>query len=181
MDFLETPISGLILARPKVFSDNRGYFMETFRKDLFTPVIGDVDFVQDNESESTVGVLRGLHLQKGEYSQAKLVRVVEGSVFDVAVDLREGSATYGRWFGTELSHENKLMMFIPRGFAHGFLVLSPKARFVYKVDNFYAPQSELTIAYNDPDINIKWPEIENDYILSERDVSKSISLKEYKK
>lgn len=179
MEFFTTPIEGLILIKPKRFEDRRGYFMETYNRDIFEPVIGPVDFMQDNESESSRGVLRGLHLQAGEASQAKLVRVVEGAVFDVAVDLREGSPTYGRWHGVELSHENGIMMFIPRGFAHGFVVLSSRARFVYKVDNPYSPSSEVTISFDDAAIGVEWPELEGGFILSEKDTSHAISLEDY--
>ena len=179
MEFQSTPIEGLVLIKPKRFTDNRGYFMESYRKDIFDSNVKNVDFVQDNESESQRGVLRGLHLQKGDKAQAKLVRVVEGEVFDVAVDLREGSPTLGKWFGIRLSQENGLSLFIPRGFAHGFLVLSDKAKFVYKVDNYYAPEAELTISAEDADIGIEWPELACGYILSERDTLNAVSLKEY--
>ncbi len=179
MEFIKTPIEGLTLIKPKRFEDRRGYFMEVYNRDVFDPVIGPVDFIQDNESESTRGVLRGLHLQAGEASQAKLVRVVEGSVFDVAVDLRKDSPTFGHWHGVELSHENGLMMFIPRGFAHGFAVLSSRARFVYKVDNRYAPEAEVTVAYDDPQIGVRWPEIEGGFILSDKDIDRAISLGEF--
>ena len=179
MEFLTTPISGLFVIRPKRHTDSRGYFMETYREDLLGSVAGDIKFVQDNESESSRGVLRGLHLQTGNKAQAKLVRVVEGSVFDVVVDLRENSDTFGQWYGIELSHENGLMMFIPRGFAHGFLVLSDKARFSYKVDNYYAPEAELTIKFDDRQIGIEWPKCEGDYVLSQRDRENSISFETY--
>lgn len=157
MEFIPTKIPGVCLIRPKRFGDSRGYFMETFRQDLFDSAIGPVCFVQDNESLSTRGVLRGLHFQRGDKSQAKLVRVSEGAVFDVAVDLRRSSPTFGQWLGEELSDENGLQMFIPRGFAHGFLVLSEKARFQYKVDNVYCPEAEASIRYDDPTIAVEWP------------------------
>ena len=176
MEFQTTPIPGLIVVKPRRFGDKRGYFMETYNRDLFAPAIGEIDFMQDNESFSTRGVLRGLHLQKGEFAQAKLVRVVEGEVFDVVVDVRPGSKTYGKWFSIELSQENGLMLFIPRGFAHGFLVLSATARFVYKVDNRYAPESEVTISYDDPELGIQWPSMAEGFILSERDVKDAISF-----
>ena len=179
MEFQKTLIPGLVVACPRRFVDSRGYFMETYRKDIFTPVIGEVEFVQDNESESRRGVLRGLHLQTGSSAQAKLIRVTEGRVFDVAVDLRSGSATYGHWYGIELSDENALMMYIPRGFAHGFIVLSDKAKFSYKVDNFYDPQSEVTIKFDDPDIGIEWPTADEELLLSERDIAKAIAFRQY--
>ena len=139
MEFIEQSIPGVYVIEPKKFGDARGYFMETYRQDLFEQHVGKIDFVQDNESRSTYGVLRGLHFQKGEFSQAKLVRVIEGCVLDVAVDLRKSSPTFGKYVAVELSSENARQLFIPRGFAHGFLVLSPTATFVYKVDNVYAP------------------------------------------
>lgn len=180
MDIKQTSIPGLLIIEPKVFSDARGYFMETYRQDVIQNAVGPINFIQDNESESQFGVLRGLHLQTGEAAQAKLVRVVSGKVFDVAVDLRNGSPTFGKWFGTVLSHENKKMIFIPRGFAHGFLVLSPTARFAYKVDNFYSPQSEITINYRDESLSIDWPELDIPYILSEKDVTRSIGMDQYR-
>jgi dTDP-4-dehydrorhamnose 3,5-epimerase len=140
-----------------VFADNRGYFFEVWKKSEFEDHIGKVEFVQDNESKSSYGVLRGLHYQKGAYSQAKLVRVIKGKVLDVAVDLRKSSPTFGRYVMVELSDENKRQFFIPRGFAHGFLVLSEEAIFTYKVDNVYAPHEEAGIRWNDPDLDIKWP------------------------
>lgn len=149
-------IEGLCVITPKVFGDNRGYFMETYNeKDLKEAGI-DIHFVQDNQSASTKGVLRGLHRQIN-YPQSKLVRVVVGSVFDVAVDLRESSETYGKWYGIELTAENKKQFFIPQGFAHGFLVLSDYAEFCYKVDDFFHPNDEGGIAYNDPTIGVDWP------------------------
>lgn len=181
MKFEATPISGLFVVHPERFADSRGYFMETFRRSVFEEKLGPVDFIQDNESESVRGVLRGLHLQTGNDAQAKLVRVAEGAVFDVAVDLRPDSPTFGRWFGTELSHENGRMLFIPAGFAHGFLVLSERARFIYKVDRYYAPQSEVTVRFDDPEIGIAWPRAEGGNILSERDKNHAITFAEYKK
>ncbi|MDE6397180.1 MAG: dTDP-4-dehydrorhamnose 3,5-epimerase, partial [Muribaculaceae bacterium] len=157
MEFIKTELEGVYLIKPKRFGDHRGYFMETFRQDEFERAVSPVRFIQDNESMSTRGVLRGLHFQRGDASQAKLVRVSEGRVFDVAVDLRRSSPTFGKWFGVELSDENALELFIPRGFAHGFLVLSDNARFQYKVDNYYAPEAEASIMYNDETIGIKWP------------------------
>lgn len=179
MDFVSTDIPGLVLIRLKKFVDARGFFVETFRKDIFDRAIGRIDFVQDNESHSSRDVLRGLHLQRGGAAQAKLVRVVSGCVYDVAVDLRPDSPTRGKWFGTELSAENALMMFIPRGFAHGFMVLSEQATFVYKVDNYYAPEAEVTIAYDDADINITWPKPHDALILSQRDKERAITLRAY--
>lgn len=181
MEFIKTPIDGLIMARPKRFRDERGYFMETYRKEVFDTEIGDINFIQDNESESIRGTLRGLHMQINDKSQAKLVRVTNGTVFDVAVDMRQSSPTFGKWFGTELSHENGLMLFIPRGFAHGFMVLSESARFVYKVDNYYAPEAEITVSYNDPEIGVEWPRIKDKLILSERDIRQGMSFEDYKR
>ena len=169
MEFIEQAITGVYVIEPKKFGDSRGYFMETYRQDLFEQHVGKVDFVQDNESRSTYGVLRGLHFQKGEFSQAKLVRVIEGRVLDVAVDLRKSSPTFGKYVAVELSDENARQLFIPRGFAHGFLVLSPTATFVYKVDNVYAPQSEASLIYNDPQVGIEWPIAEEEMLLSPKD------------
>ena len=149
MNYIQTEIDGVWLIEPKVFFDERGYFMEAFKKEEFESHIGPVNFVQDNESKSSFGVLRGLHYQKGEYSQAKLVRVIKGEVLDVAVDLRKSSPTFGKYVSVLLSEENKRQFFIPRGFAHGFAVLSEEAVFTYKVDNKYAPQAEASILYND--------------------------------
>lgn len=163
-----TPIKDLVIIDPKVFEDSRGYFYESYNKNTFHELGLDYDFVQDNQSFSTKGVLRGLHFQK-QFPQAKLVRVLEGEVFDVAVDLRKDSETYGKWFGVRLSAENKKMFMIPRGFAHGFLVLSETATFAYKCDDFYHPNDEGGIMYNDPDIGVEWPEIDCEYILSEKD------------
>ena len=157
MNFKETSIKGVYLIEPKVFKDTRGYFCETWKKQAFEEHIGSIDFVQDNESKSSYGVLRGLHYQKGAFAQAKLVRVIKGKVLDVAVDLRRSSATFGQHVMVELSDENKCQFFIPRGFAHGFLVLSDEAIFTYKVDNAYAPQAEAGIRWDDPAIGIKWP------------------------
>ena len=147
MNYIQTEIDGVWLIEPNVYSDERGYFMEAFKKDEFEAEIGPVNFVQDNESKSSFGVLRGLHYQKGEYSQAKLVRVLKGEVLDVAVDLRRSSPTFGKHVSALLSEENKRQFFIPRGFAHGFVVLSEEAVFMYKVDNKYAPQAEASILY----------------------------------
>lgn len=145
------------MIEPKVFNDARGYFMEAWKQAEFNEHVGKVDFIQDNESKSSFGVLRGLHFQKGAAAQAKLVRVIKGKVLDVAVDIRKSSPTFGKHVMVELSEENKRQFFIPRGFAHGFLVLSEEAIFTYKVDNPYAPQSEAGIRWDDPDLAIQWP------------------------
>ena len=167
---IDTSIDGVCIIEPTVFGDNRGYFMETYQKADFEEIGIKGDFVQDNQSRSKKGVLRGLHFQK-EHSQAKIVRCIRGEVFDVAVDLRPGSSTYGKWEGVILSEENKRMFYIPRGFAHGFLVLSAFAEFAYKCDDFYHPGDEGGIIWNDPDVNIKWPvnEIESELLFSEKD------------
>lgn len=169
MNYIETEIDGVWVLEPSVFSDSRGYFMEAFKKGEFETKIGQVDFIQDNESQSSFGVLRGLHYQKGEHSQAKLVRVIKGEVLDVAVDLRESSPTFGKHVSVLLSGDNKRQFFIPRGFAHGFLVLSAEATFTYKVDNPYAPQAEASILYCDETIGISWPIAESQVIMSEKD------------
>ena len=168
MNYIQTEIDGVWIIEPRVFNDARGYFMEAFKEEEFRANIGDVHFVQDNESKS-FGVLRGLHYQKGEYSQAKLVRVIKGKVLDVAVDLRRSSPTFGKYVSVELSEENKRQFFIPRGFAHGFLVLSDEAIFTYKVDNGYAPQAEASIRFNDETVGIDWPVAESQFIVSEKD------------
>lgn len=174
--FTKTDIEGVYIVEPKLFGDSRGYFMETYNAEIFKANGLDYDFVQDNQSKSRKGVLRGLHFQKN-HPQAKLVRVLNGEVFDVAVDLRKDSATYGKWVGVVLSGENKKQLMIPRGFAHGFLVLSDEAEFAYKCDDFYHPEDEGGIMYNDPDVNIEWPEIDCDYLLSDKD-QKHPTLKE---
>lgn len=158
MKFSETALPGVWLIEPVRHNDSRGYFCETFRADLFEAATGvHVDFVQENESESSGGVIRGLHFQAGDAAQSKLVRVSEGCIVDVAVDLRKDSPSYGQHIAVELSHENGRQLFIPRGFAHGFAVISPKARFQYKVDNYYCPQAERTIRFDDPALGIDWP------------------------
>lgn len=157
MDYLKTEIEGAYIIEPRVFNDARGYFMEAWKQEEFNEHIGRVDFIQDNESKSSFGVLRGLHYQKGEASQAKLVRVIKGKVLDVAVDIRRSSPTFGKHVMVELSEDNKRQFFIPHGFAHGFLVLSQEAVFTYKVDRPYAPQAEAGIRWNDPDLAIEWP------------------------
>ena len=169
MNYIQTEIDGVWIIEPRVFNDARGYFMEAFKEEEFRANIGDVHFVQDNESKSSFGVLRGLDYQKGEYSQAKLVRVIKGKVLDVAVDLRRSSPTFGKYVSVELSEENKRQFFIPRGFAHGFLVLSDEAIFTYKVDNGYAPQAEASIRFNDETVGIDWPVAESQFIVSEKD------------
>lgn len=173
-------IDGLYIIEPKVFYDDRGYFMETYNQSEFEKLGLDMKFVQDNESKSKKGVLRGLHFQKN-YPQGKLVRVIKGVVYDVAVDIRKGSNTFGKWVGVELSEENKKQFYIPEGFAHGFLVLSDEAQFVYKCTNFYHPEDEDGIIYNDSSINISWPISENMKIkISEKD-KKWGGLEEYAK
>lgn len=157
MDYLKTEIEGVYIIEPRVFNDARGYFMEAWKQEEFNEHIGRVDFIQDNESKSSFGVLRGLHYQKGEASQAKLVRVIKGKVLDVAVDIRRLSPTFGKHVMVELSEDNKRQFFIPHGFAHGFLVLSQEAVFTYKVDRPYAPQAEAGIRWDDPDLAIEWP------------------------
>lgn len=170
MKIRETGISGLVVIEPDVFGDSRGYFMESFSCRKFMELTGiDVNFVQDNESKSSYGVLRGLHFQRPPHAQSKLVRVVSGRVLDVAVDLREGSPTYGKHYAIELSGDNHLQMFIPKGFAHGFAVLSEEAVFQYKCDEYYAPQSEGGIAWDDPDLAIDWKVPSGSIRLSEKD------------
>lgn len=170
MDYIKTAIDGVYIIEPRVFKDERGYFFESWKQADFEEHIGKVNFIQDNESKSSYGVLRGLHYQKGEYSQAKLVRVIKGRVLDVAVDLRKSSPTFGKHVAVELSEDNKRQFFIPRGFAHGFLVLSQEAIFTYKVDNVYAPQHEASIRFNDPDLGIEWPIDANEVLTSEKDL-----------
>ena len=165
--FTETEIKGVYIIEPTVFGDTRGYFMETYSQKEFEEAGLNYTFVQDNQSSSRKGVLRGLHFQKS-YPQTKLVRVLKGEVFDVAVDLRKGSKTYGKWVGCLLSEENKKQFLIPRGFAHGFLVVSEYAEFAYKCDDFYHPEDEGGLIYNDPEINICWPEV-GEVLLSEKD------------
>ena len=169
MNFIEQKIKGVWVIEPKVFADSRGYFFEAFKQNEFDEHVGKVNFVQDNESKSSFGVLRGLHYQKGEWSQAKLVRVIKGEVLDVAVDIRKSSPTFGQHVAVVLSEENKRQLFIPRGFAHGFLVRSEEAIFTYKVDNVYAPQADAGIMYNDPQINIQWDIDFSKVLLSDKD------------
>ncbi len=177
MKFAETPIKGLWIIEPRVFEDARGYFMESYKEDEFSQHIGKVHFIQDNESKSSFGVLRGLHFQEGETSQAKLVRVIQGKVWDVAVDIRKNSSTFGKYHAVELSDENKKQFFIPRGFAHGFLVLSETAVFSYKVDNVYSPATERTLDCMDKELNIPWQVETSKLLLSEKD-KQGISFKQ---
>ena len=174
MEFKKTDIEGVYVVEPRVFNDARGYFFEAWKREEFKVNIGDVEFIQDNESKSSYGVLRGLHYQKGKLSQAKLVRVIKGKVLDVAVDLRKSSPTFGKHVMVELSDENKRQFFIPRGFAHGFLVLSEEAIFTYKVDNVYAPQAEAGIRWNDPELCIEWPIDPKNVLTSEKDLKQPL-------
>ncbi len=170
MPYLDTALAGAHIIEPRVFEDHRGYFFECYNKKSFDEATGtNTDFVQDNESYSGFGTLRGIHYQAGEHAQAKLVRVIHGKVLDVAVDLREDSPTYGQYVSAELSGENKKMLFVPRGFGHGFVVLSETAVFAYKCDNLYNKESEGGIIYNDPKLNIDWGIDAKDIILSEKD------------
>lgn len=180
MRVIETAIEGAIIIEPKVFSDDRGYFFESFSQKEFEEKVCNTVFVQDNESKSTYGVLRGLHFQKMPYAQSKLVRVVKGKVLDVAVDIRKGSPTFGKHVAVELSEDNKLQFFVPRGFAHGFVVLSEEAIFQYKCDNYYTPQSEGGIIWNDPALNIDWQIPLEDVILSGKDeINPLLSASDY--
>lgn len=170
MKYIQTEIAGLWIIEPKVLSDSRGYFMESFKQEVFNQNVGKVDFIQENESGSSRGVLRGLHYQLAPYSQAKLVRVIEGTVLDVAVDLRKGSPTFGKYMAVELSGQNKRQFYIPQGFAHGFHVLSEMAVFTYKVDNPYMPSHERSLRFDDPQIGIDWQITDpENVILSEKD------------
>ena len=180
MNYIPTDIEGVWILEPRLFEDARGYFMETYRKEDFDRAIGqEVNFIQDNQSKSSRGVLRGLHYQKGETSQAKLVRVLHGTVVDVAVDLRRNSPTFGRHVMVELSAENHRQLFIPRGFAHGFQVLSDEAVFTYKVDNRYAPEAECSIRFDDPALDIRWPISHHDeMLLSEKDMKHAVAFSE---
>ena len=170
MKYIQTEIAGLWIIEPKVLSDSRGYFMESFKQEVFNQNVGKVDFIQENESGSSRGVLRGLHYQLAPYSQAKLVRVIEGTVLDVAVDLRKGSPTFGKYMAVELSGQNKRQFYIPQGFAHGFHVLSERAVFTYKVDNPYMPSHERSLRFDDPQSGIDWQITDpENVILSEKD------------
>ena len=177
MNFIEQEIKGVWVIEAKMLGDKRGYFCEMFKQQEFDAHVGHVDFVQDNESFSGKGVLRGLHFQRGEFSQAKLVRVSQGTVLDVAVDLRKGSPTWGRHVAVELDAQSGRQLFIPRGFAHGFVVLSDVAQFQYKVDNPYAPQSEATLRFDEPSLGIDWRISPSEMLLSEKDL-KGLSLKD---
>lgn len=181
MKIKSTPLKDCYIIEPTIFEDDRGYFYEKFNEGKFELLTGlNGHFVQDNVSKSGYGVLRGLHLQKGDNAQAKLVSCLEGKVFDVAVDLRENSSTFGQWFGVELTSENKLQLYVPRGFGHGFSVLSEAALFSYKCDNFYNQESEGGVLWNDPDLDIKWQLPLNDVILSEKDKAlPAFSLKNF--
>ena len=169
MPFIQTKIKDVVIFEPRIFTDDRGYFFETYNEKLFNDNGITAKFVQDNQSKSSYGVIRGLHFQKGEHAQAKLVRVLQGSVLDVAVDLRKGSETYGKHVAVELSDVNNLQLFIPRGFAHGFSVLSRTAVFAYKCDNLYCKESEGGIDCSDPDLGIDWQIPAEDRVLSEKD------------
>ena len=170
MEVLKTAIEGLLIIEPTVFGDSRGYFYESYNKQRFEEATGlDIDFVQDNQSKSCYGVLRGLHFQKPPYAQSKLVRCVRGRVLDVAVDIRKSSPTFGKYVAVELTEDNHRQLFIPHGFAHGFMVLSDEAIFQYKCDNFYHKESEGAVAWNDPEINIDWTIPFDDVILSDKD------------
>ena len=171
MKIIETKLKGCFIVEPTIFGDDRGYFFESFSKEKFCELIGEeIEFVQDNESYSTKGVLRGLHFQRGKFAQAKLVRVSQGVVLDIAVDIRKGSPTFGQHVAIELSSENKKQLFVPRGFAHGFIVLSDTVTFLYKCDNLYNKESEGGIIYNDPTLNIDWKLPEAAFIISPKDI-----------
>ena len=171
MNIIETNIEGVIIIEPRLFEDERGYFFESFNQKEFQEKVCKTTFIQDNESKSSYGVIRGLHFQKPPFAQSKLVRVVKGSVLDVAVDIRKGSPTFGQHVAVELTEDNHRQFFIPRGFAHGFSVLSKEVIFQYKCDNFYAPQSEGAIAWDDPDLGIAWQISIDEILLSEKDKS----------
>jgi dTDP-4-dehydrorhamnose 3,5-epimerase len=177
MEYIKTDIEGVWILQPKVFDDARGYFFEVFKQFDFEQHIGKVNFIQDNESKSSYGVLRGLHYQKGEFSQAKLVRVILGKVLDVAVDIRKDSPSFGKHVMVELSGDNKRQFFIPRGFAHGFLVMSNEAVFTYKVDNIYSPHHEASIRFDDPDLAIQWPISLDNVLTSSKDLT-AVSFKD---
>ena len=178
MEIKKTNIEGVVIIEPRIFKDDRGYFFESFSQREFEEKVCKTTFVQDNESKSSYGVLRGLHFQKPPFAQSKLVRVIKGAVLDVAVDIRKGSLTFGQYVSVELTGENHRQFFIPRGFAHGFSVLSEEVIFQYKCDNFYSPQSEGAIAWNDPDLNIDWRIPAEKVVLSEKD-SKHPRLKDW--
>lgn len=167
-EFIKNEIPGLVVIKPAVFGDDRGFFMETYQKDEFARAGIDKEFVQDNHSKSSKGVLRGLHFQT-DNTQGKLVRVIKGSVYDVAVDCRPNSKTFGKWYGVTLTDENKMQFYIPEGFAHGFLVLSDEAEFVYKCTDVYNPNAEGGVPYDDPTVNVQWPEVDCEIKTSEKD------------
>lgn len=169
MKIRHTPIQDLVIVEPNVFEDDRGYFFESYQSSRLAQSGIDLSFVQDNEAKSSQGVLRGLHYQVGEFAQTKLVRVVTGSVFDVAVDLRPRSNTFGQWFGIKLSGNNKLQLLVPRGFAHGYLVLEDHTIFSYKCDNFYEKEAEGGIKFDDPQLSVEWPVLDCQYLVSEKD------------
>ena len=175
MKFKRLEIPDVVLCEPTLFGDHRGYFTETFRQDKLNDFLGiNIDFCQDNESKSSFGVLRGLHYQLAPYAQTKLVRVINGSVLDVAVDIRKGSPTFGKYVAVELTAENKRQLFVPRGFAHGFVVLSEEAVFAYKVDNYYSPESDRGLSFNDPIIGINWKLKFKEMKLSEKDTKQPL-------
>lgn len=177
MEILETKLKGVVVFKPRVFEDARGYFLESYNRNVFVNAGVDAEFVQDNQSLSQKGVLRGLHFQNPPFAQGKLVRVITGAVFDVAVDIRKDSPTYGQWYGIELTEENKWMMYIPPGFAHGFLTLRDNTIFSYKCTNFYSKASEDCLLWNDPDIGITWNE--SNPLLSEKDLQGKL-IKDFK-
>jgi dTDP-4-dehydrorhamnose 3,5-epimerase len=179
MNFIRTEIDGVIVIEPKIFADPRGFFYESYRKELFVQNGIKDDFVQDNVSSSTQGVLRGLHYQAAPRAQAKLMRVLRGSVYDVAVDIRPGSKTFGKFFPVLLSAENRRMLYVPKGFAHGFCVLEEGTEFMYKVSDYYSPEHERGVLWSDPDLAIPWPKIDRPFILSEKD-KKFPNLKDLK-
>jgi dTDP-4-dehydrorhamnose 3,5-epimerase len=171
MNIITTPFEGLLIIEPRVFHDDRGYFYESYNKKDFKEATGmDIDFVQDNQARSTINVLRGLHFQNPPHAQTKLIRTLEGSIWDVVVDLRNGSSTFGKWFGVELSAENKRQFLIPKGFAHGYSVLTETAEVFYKCDDFYSKQDEGGVFYNDPELEIDWKIDLNSAIVSEKDM-----------
>ena len=179
MRITKTNIEGAYILEPRVFGDERGFFMETYNQNVFNKKIGSFNFVQDNHSKSSKGVLRGLHFQN-PMSQGKLVRVTAGSVFDVAVDIRQDSPTFGEWLGIKLSSKNKKQLWLPSGLAHGFLTLEDDTEFLYKCTDFYAPQHENTLLWNDPNLKIQWPKLDCNYLLSEKD-QKGLKLNEFTK
>tara|TARA_B100001057_G_scaffold186294_1_gene187090 strand:- start:12051 stop:12593 length:543 start_codon:yes stop_codon:yes gene_type:complete len=179
MEIRKTSIEGLTLIKPKVYNDERGYFMESYKESFIKENFPNIHFIQGNESKSSFGVLRGLHLQLNPYSQTKLVRVVEGEIYDVAVDLRPKSQSYGKWESFILSSDNKKQLLIPKGFAHGFICLSEIAIINYKVDNIYSKDHERTLLYNDPSLNIKWPIENKNLIVSQKDMN-GVSLNDLK-